>query len=47
MKSVLISINPQRCELIAAGKKTVEARKTRPKLVLCGGARQWNMKSCA
>lgn len=30
-KSVLISINPQWCELIASGKKTVEVRKTKPK----------------
>ena len=32
MKSVLISIHPQWCELIADGKKTVEVRKTRPKI---------------
>lgn len=32
MKSVLISIRPQWCELIAAGKKTIEVRKTRPRL---------------
>jgi predicted transcriptional regulator len=32
MKSVLISIQPKWCELIAAGKKTVEVRKTAPKL---------------
>ena len=32
MKSVLISIQPKWCELIASGKKTVEVRKTRPKL---------------
>lgn len=31
MKSVLISIRPKWCELIASGKKTIEARKTRPK----------------
>ena len=31
-KSVLISINPKWCELIASGKKTIEVRKTRPKL---------------
>jgi predicted transcriptional regulator len=31
-KSVLISIRPQWCELIAIGKKTIEVRKTRPKL---------------
>lgn len=34
MKSVLISIQPRWCELIASGKKTVEARKTVPKLQL-------------
>lgn len=32
MKSVLISIQPKWCELIANGKKTIEVRKTRPKL---------------
>ena len=32
MKSVLISIKPQWCELIVSGKKTVEVRKTKPKL---------------
>lgn len=32
MKAVLISIKPKYCELIASGKKTVEVRKTRPKL---------------
>ncbi len=32
MKSVLISIQPKWCELIAKGKKTIEVRKTRPKL---------------
>lgn len=32
MKSVLISIKPRWCELIASGKKTVEVRKTAPKL---------------
>ena len=32
MKSVLISIQPKWCELIASGRKTVEVRKTRPKL---------------
>lgn len=30
--AVLISIRPKWCELIASGKKTVEVRKTRPKL---------------
>lgn len=33
MKSVLISIQPKWCELIASGKKTVEVRKTAPKEV--------------
>lgn len=32
MKSVLISIQPKYCELIAIGKKTIEVRKTRPKI---------------
>ena len=32
MKSVLISIQPKWCDLIASGKKTVEVRKTKPKL---------------
>ena len=32
MKSVLISIRPKWCELIASGQKTVEIRKTKPKL---------------
>lgn len=32
MKAVLLPIWPQYCELIANGKKTVEVRKTRPKL---------------
>lgn len=32
MKSVMISIKPKCCELIASGKKTVEVRKTRPKI---------------
>ena len=32
MKSVLISIQPKWCEKIASGEKTVEVRKTRPKL---------------
>lgn len=31
-KAVLISINPKWCELIASGKKTIEIRKTKPKL---------------
>lgn len=32
MKSVMLSIKPKYCELIAAGKKTIEVRKTRPKI---------------
>jgi predicted transcriptional regulator len=32
VKSVLISIQPKWCELIASGEKTVEVRKTKPKL---------------
>ena len=32
MKAVLMSIQPKWCELIASGKKTVEVRKSRPKL---------------
>lgn len=32
MKAVMLSIQPKWCELIASGKKTVEVRKTRPKL---------------
>lgn len=32
MKAVLLSIQPKWCELIASGKKTVEVRKTRPKI---------------
>lgn len=33
MKSVLISIKPKYCELIANGEKTIEVRKTAPKEV--------------
>ena len=32
MKAVLISIHPEWCDLIARGEKTLEVRKTRPKL---------------
>lgn len=32
MKSVLISIKPKWCELIARGEKTIEVRKTKPKI---------------
>lgn len=34
MKAVLISIQPKWCELIASGKKTIEVRKTRPKIYM-------------
>ncbi len=30
--AVLLSVRPKWCELIASGKKTVEIRKTRPKI---------------
>ena len=32
MKSVMLSIQPKWCELIASGKKTIEVRKSAPKL---------------
>lgn len=32
-RAVLLSIKPKYCELIASGKKTVEVRKTRPKIL--------------
>lgn len=32
MKSVLISIHPKWCDLIASGKKTIEVRRTRPNI---------------
>lgn len=32
MQAVLISIRPKWCELIASGEKTLEVRKTRPKI---------------
>ena len=32
MKSVLISIRPKWCDLIASGEKTIEVRKTQPKI---------------
>lgn len=31
-KAVMISIRPEWCELIASGKKTIEVRKTKPKI---------------
>ena len=39
MREVLISIQPKWCELIASGKKTVEVRKTKPKIDL------WNTRA--
>lgn len=48
MKAVLISIKPNWCKLIWSGMKTVEVRKTRPKLktpfkvyIYCTGAGNW------
>ena len=32
MKSVMLSIKPKWCEMIASGRKTIEVRKTRPKI---------------
>lgn len=32
MKSGMLSIKPKWCELIASGRKTIEVRKTRPKI---------------
>ena len=32
MKSVMLSIKPRWCELIASGRKTIEVRKTKPKI---------------
>lgn len=32
MRAVMISIHPKWCDLIASGKKTIEVRKTKPKL---------------
>ena len=34
MKSVMISIQPKWCELIASGKKTVEVRKSKPNIAI-------------
>lgn len=33
MKSILLSIRPKWCELIASGKKTIDVRKTKPKIL--------------
>lgn len=52
MKAVLLSIRPNWCKLIWSGMKTVEVRKTRPKLetpfkvyIYCTGHDGWIMKS--
>ena len=52
MKAILLSIRPNWCKLIWSGMKTVEVRKTRPKLetpfrvyIYCTGHDGWIMKS--
>lgn len=52
MKAVLLSIRPNWCKLIWSGMKTVEVRKTRPKLetpfkayIYCSGNSGWLMRS--
>lgn len=52
MKAVLLSIRPEWCDLIIRGQKTIEVRKTRPKLetpfkvyIYCTGHDGWVMKS--
>lgn len=52
MKAVLLSIRPNWCKLIWGGMKTVEVRKTRPKMeapfkvyIYCTGHDGWVMKS--
>lgn len=51
MKAILLSIRPNWCKLIWSGMKTVEVRKTRPKLetpfkvyIYCTGREEWIMK---
>lgn len=51
MKAVLLSIRPKWCELIASGKKTIEVRKTRPKIpvpfkcyIYCTGVKSMNLQ---
>lgn len=46
MKSVLISIKPKYCELIASGKKTVEIRKNRPKIDVPFKVYMYQTKRC-
>ena len=49
MKSILMSIQPKWCELIASGKKTIEVRKTAPKevpfkvYIYCTGVKNLNL----
>lgn len=52
MKAALLSIRPNWCKLIWSGMKTVEVRKTRPKLetpfkvyIYCSGNSGWLMRS--
>lgn len=52
MKAVFLSIRPNWCKLIWGGMKTVEVRKTRPKLetpfkvyIYCTGAGAWRQRS--
>lgn len=51
MKAILMSIRPEWCDLIIRGQKTLEVRKTRPKLetpfrvyIYCTGHDGWVMK---
>lgn len=51
-KSVLISIRPEWCNLIAGGRKTAEVRKTRPKLetpfkcyIYCTSVKRLNLEN--
>lgn len=53
MKSVLASIKPKYCELIASGKKKVEVRKTKPKIetpfkvyIYCTESKSQNLMIC-
>ena len=51
MKAVVLSIQPKWCELIAKGQKTVEVRKTKPKLetpfkcyIYCTNSKKQNLR---
>lgn len=53
MKSILISIQPKFCEKIANGEKTIEVRKTKPKIetpfkcyIYCTKAKKESEKTC-